>query len=89
MTFSNKAVPHYYGEFREQVLAGDIPVCKQISLEMNRIDKLIENPGIYYDSEAIHGFIKFCEAELTLRSPSRHRPRHRPRRRRNRLSPPC
>ena len=66
MTFSNKAVPEYYGEFREQVLAGDIPVCKQISLEMNRIDKLIENPGIYYDSEAINGFIKFCEAELTL-----------------------
>lgn len=66
MTFSNKAVPLYYGEFREQVLAGDIPVCKQISLEMNRIDKLIENPGIYYDSEAINGFIKFCEAELTL-----------------------
>lgn len=66
MVFSNKAVPQYYGEFREQVLAGDIPVCKQISLEMNRIDKLIENPGIYYDSEAITGFIKFCEAELTL-----------------------
>lgn len=66
MVFSNKAVPRYYGEFREQVLAGDIPVCKQISLEMNRIDKLIENPGIYYDSEAINGFIKFCEAELTL-----------------------
>ena len=66
MVFSNKAVPQYYGEFREQVLHGDIPVCKQISLEMNRIDKLIENPGIYYDSEAIHGFIKFCEAELTL-----------------------
>ena len=66
MVFSNKAVPQYYGEFREQVLNGDIPVCKQISLEMNRIDKLIENPGIYYDSEAINGFIKFCEAELTL-----------------------
>lgn len=66
MVFSNKAVPKYYGEFREQVLAGDIPVCKQISQEMNRIDKLVENPGIYYDSEAINGFIKFCEAELTL-----------------------
>lgn len=66
MVFSNKAVPKYYGEFREQVLHGNLPVCKQISLEMNRIDKLIENPGIYYDSEAIHGFIKFCEAELTL-----------------------
>jgi len=66
MVFSNKAVPKYYGEFREQVLHGNMPVCKQISLEMNRIDKLIANPGIYYDSEAIHGFIKFCEAELTL-----------------------
>ncbi len=66
MVFSNKAVPQYYGEFREQVLDGNMPVCKQISLEMNRIDKLIGNPGIYYDSEAIHGFIKFCEAELTL-----------------------
>jgi phage terminase large subunit-like protein len=66
MVFSNKAVPQYYGEFREQVLNGNLPVCKQISLEMNRIDKLIANPGIYYDSEAIHGFIKFCEAELTL-----------------------
>jgi phage terminase large subunit-like protein len=66
MVFSNKAVPQYYGEFREQVLNGSLPVCKQISLEMNRIDKLIDNPGIYYDSEAIHGFIKFCEAELTL-----------------------
>ncbi len=66
MVFSNKAVPEYYGEFREQVLDGSMPVCKQISLEMNRIDKLIANPGIYYDSEAIHGFVKFCEAELTL-----------------------
>jgi len=66
MVFSNKAVPKYYGEFREQVLAGDIPVCRHISQEMNRIDKLIENPGIYYDSEAINGFIRFCEAELTL-----------------------
>lgn len=66
MVFSNKAVPEYYGEFREQVLAGDIPVCRHISQEMNRIDKLIENPGIYYDSEAINGFIRFCEAELTL-----------------------
>jgi len=66
MVFSNKAVPKYYGEFREQVLAGDIPVCRHISQEMNRIDKLIDNPGIYYDSEAINGFIRFCEAELTL-----------------------
>ena len=66
MTFSNTAVPQYYGEFREKVLDGEIPVCKEISLEMNRIDKLIANPGIYYDSEAINGFVLFCEEELTL-----------------------
>lgn len=66
MVFSNKAVPKYYGEFRDQVLRGEIPVCREISLEMNRIDKLIANPGIYYDSEAINGFIRFCENELTL-----------------------
>lgn len=66
MTFSNKAVPQYYGEFREQVLRGEIPVCREISMEMNRIDKLIANPGVYYDSEAINGFIAFCENELTL-----------------------
>lgn len=66
MVFSNKAVPEYYGLFREKVLRGEIPVCREISMEMNRIDKLIDNPGIYYDSEAIDGFIKFCENELTL-----------------------
>lgn len=66
MTLSNKEVPQYYGEFREKVLRGEIPVCREISLEMNRIDKLIENPGIYYDRDAINGFIKFCETELTL-----------------------
>jgi phage terminase large subunit-like protein len=66
MVFSNKAVPQYYGEFREKVIQGEIPVCKEISLEMNRIDRLIENPGVYYDSEAINGFIAFCENELTL-----------------------
>jgi phage terminase large subunit-like protein len=66
MVFSNKAVPQYYGEFREKVIAGEIPVCREISMEMNRIDRLIENPGIYYDSEAINGFILFCENELTL-----------------------
>lgn len=66
MTFSNKAVPKYYGEFRDRVLRGEIPVCQEISLEMNRIDKLIANPGVYYDSEAINGFINFCEKELTL-----------------------
>lgn len=66
MVFSNTAVPLYYGEFREKVLDGEIPICNEISLEMNRIDKLIANPGIYYDSEAINGFILFCEEELTL-----------------------
>lgn len=66
MTFSNKMVPIYYGEFREKVIRGEIPVCREISLEMNRIDKLIDNPGVYYDSEAVDGFIKFCENELTL-----------------------
>ena len=66
MPLSNTEVPQYYGEFRDKVLRGEIPVCKEISLEMNRIDKLIENPGIYYDRNAINGFIKYCENELTL-----------------------
>ena len=63
---SNTATPRYYGEFREKVLRGEIPVCKEISMEMNRIDNLIANPGIYYDDEAIDGFIDYCESELTL-----------------------
>lgn len=66
MALSNDAVPKYYGEFREKVIRGEIPVCKEISLEMNRIDALIENPGIYYDEEAIDGYIEYCENELTL-----------------------
>lgn len=66
MTLSNTAVPRYYGEFREKVINGEIPVCREISLEMNRIDALISNPGVYYDAEAINGFIEFCEKELTL-----------------------
>lgn len=66
MALSNTATPIYYGEFRELVLKGDIPVCKEISMEMNRIDDLIANPGIYYDDEAVNGFIKYCEIELTL-----------------------
>lgn len=66
MTLSNTAVPRYYGEFREAVIRGDIPVCKEISMEMNRIDSLIENPGVYYDDEAVEGWIRFCENELTL-----------------------
>lgn len=66
MVLSNTATPKYYGEFREKVLAGEIPVCREISMEMNRIDKLIADPNMYYDDEAIDGWIKFCEAELTL-----------------------
>ena len=64
--FSNTAVPKYYGEFRDAVMRGEIPVCREISMEMNRIDALIENPGIYYDDQAINGFIEYCEKELTL-----------------------
>lgn len=66
MTLSNTATPRYYGEFREQVLNGEIPVNREVSMEMNRIDDLIANPNIYYDSEAVEGFIKYCEWELTL-----------------------
>ena len=63
---SNTATPLYYGQFRDAVMRGDIPVCKEISMEMNRIDQLIANPGVYYDPDAINGFIAFCERELTL-----------------------
>ena len=66
MTLSNTATPKYYALFREDVLSGKIPVCKEISMEMNRIDSLIANPSIYYDDKAIEGFILFCENELTL-----------------------
>ena len=66
MSLSNTAVPYYYGQFREAVLRGDIIVCKEIAMEMSRIDDLIDNPGVYYDDEAIDGFIAFCENELTL-----------------------
>ena len=66
MALSNTAVPKYYGMFRDAVVRGEIPVCKEISMEMNRIDDLIKNPGIYYDDKAVEGWIKFCEAELTL-----------------------
>jgi phage terminase large subunit-like protein len=66
MTLSNTATPKYYGMFRDAVIRGDIPVCREISMEMNRIDQLIENPGIYYDDKAIDGFVEFCEKELTL-----------------------
>lgn len=63
---SNTATPRYYGEFRDAVLNGEIPVCETISLEMNRIDELIENPNFYYDDKAVEGWISFCEDELTL-----------------------
>jgi len=66
MSLSNTATPIYYGEFRELVVRGEIPVCKEVSMEMNRIDALIANTGIYYDDEAVEGWIKFCEKELTL-----------------------
>ena len=66
MALSNTATPKYYGQFREAVIRGEIPVCKEISMEMNRIDDLIANPGIWYDDQAIDGFIAYCENELTL-----------------------
>lgn len=66
MALSNTAVPKYYGKFRDAVIRGEIPVCREISMEMNRIDDLIANPGIYYDDEAVEGWIKYCENELTL-----------------------
>ena len=66
MALSNTATPIYYGQFRDAVLRGEIPVCEEISMEMNRIDALIDNPGIWYDDQAINGFIEYCENELTL-----------------------
>lgn len=66
MSLSNTEVPRYYGKFRDAVVRGEIPICKEISMEMNRIDDLIDNPGMYYDDLAVEGFIKYCEQELTL-----------------------
>lgn len=66
MSLSNTATPYYYGLFRDAVIRGDTPVNREIAMEMNRIDSLIANPGVYYDNEAINGFIAYCEAELTL-----------------------
>ena len=66
MALSNTAVPKYYGQFRDAVIRGEIPVCREISMEMNRIDDLIANPGIWYDDQAVEGFIRYCENELTL-----------------------
>ena len=63
---SNTAVPKYYGEFRDAVIRGEIPVCQEVSLEMNRIDELIANPGVYYDPDPVEGWIAFCEEEMTL-----------------------
>ena len=65
MSLSNTAVPRYYGEFRDRVLHGEIPVCREIAMEMNRIDSLIDDPHIYYDDKAVEGWIRFCESELT------------------------
>ena len=66
MALSNTATPRYYGMFRDAVIRGEIPVCEEISMEMNRIDSLIANPGIWYDDQAIQGFVNYCENELTL-----------------------
>lgn len=66
MTLSNTATPKYYGKFREAVLNGEIPVCEEIAMEMNRIDDLIRNPGIFYDDKAVEGWVDYCENELTL-----------------------
>ena len=66
MALSNRAIPKYYGKFRDAVMRGEIPVCETISMEMNRIDSLIENPGIWYDDKPVEGFIRYCESELTL-----------------------
>ena len=66
MSLSNTATPYYYGQFRDAVVRGDIPVNELVSMEMNRIDALIRNPAIYYDDKAVEGFIAFCENELTL-----------------------
>ena len=66
MAVSNTATPKYYGQFRDAVIRGEIPICREIEMEMNRIDDLIANPGIWYVSQAVEGFICYCENELTL-----------------------
>lgn len=66
MSLSSTATPVYYGQFRDAVLRGDIPVCREIAMEMNRVDSLIANPNIYYDDQAVEGFVRYCEGELTL-----------------------
>ena len=67
---SNTATPKYYGQFRDAVIRGEIPVCREVSMEMNRIDKLIADPRYYYDNDAVEGWIAYCENELTLRDGS-------------------
>lgn len=66
MALSNTATPKYYGRFRDAVMNGEIPICKEIDLEMNRIDALIENPRYWYDDAVVEGWIAYCEDELTL-----------------------
>jgi hypothetical protein len=66
MSLSNTATPIYYGRFRDAVMRGEIPVCREIEMEMNRIDNLIADPGVYYDDQAVEGWIAYCENELTL-----------------------
>ena len=66
MALSNTAVPRYYGKFRDAVIRGEIPVNEEVNLEMHRIDDLIANPGVWYDDQAVEGFIHYCENELTL-----------------------
>ena len=63
---SNTATPRYYGEFRDAVIRGEIPVNREISMEMNRIDDLIRDPNVWYDDKAVEGWVKYCEWELTL-----------------------
>ena len=65
MALSNTAVPRYYGKFRDAVIRGEIPVNEEVNLEMHRIDDLIANPGVWYDDQAVEGFIHYCENELT------------------------
>ena len=66
MALSNTAVPKYYGEFRKAVENGEIPVCREVAMEMERIDELIDDPRFWYDDHAVEGWIRFCENELTL-----------------------
>ena len=66
MSLSNTATPKYYGQFRDAVMRGEIPICKEVDMQMKRIDDLIANPGVYYDDEAVEGWVRFCENELTL-----------------------